>query len=241
MKSSETTKSLKDKKSSKGSTKSPKKKKAKVEQQPQMPEKPEETEHQKMVREEKEKKERLDRQDRAATALTRMRRNDLVKECVLRGLSPELAVNYDNLKLSSWFMEHLDDGQDLNRLQEYDEYVDKELDKRGAKKGESLRHPIFKLGLGNMDDMDDKDTRKTVNTTKVRPEKVDAEGKPKEKRVKDESLGGIYSGTKKAATFECAKKGIPLEETYNLVRAKFPEANEKSMKIWYNKALKELK
>ena len=58
----------------------------------------------------------------------------------------------------------------------------------------------------------------------------------KEKVVKEKTEQGIYSGTKKALTYQCQKEGKTVEETITIVKETFEDASDKSIKIWYRKA-----
>src|SRR5690606_35791377 len=92
------------------------------------------------------------REERAYRQLQNMKRREVQAACISRGLDFELAVSYSNLQLSSFFTKNLDNPQNPQLLNEFDEWLDKKLEERGYKKGESVRSPIFKLGVsGNPD------------------------------------------------------------------------------------------
>jgi hypothetical protein len=110
------------------------------------------------------------------------------------------------------------DNPELLRL--YDDWLDNELIMGG---NGDLVHSSLRLGyVGDREDDEDK-------PKKIKPE-------PKAKVKKEKTAEGIFSGTKKALTFKCEKDGKTLEETISMVMENFPDAAEKSIKIWYKKS-----
>ena len=59
----------------------------------------------------------------------------------------------------------------------------------------------------------------------------------KEPRKKD--ANGLFQGTKKSYTYELQKKGKTLDQVITKVTRKFPDAQTKSIRIWFNKSKKE--
>lgn len=210
-----------------------KKKKKKKPKEEVQQEQPVETEAEKNRREYREAAEKRSREERGLRLLTKLKRKDLVKECIIRGL-PYHMGGESSPKLSGWLIQNLDNGQDITRLNEYDAYREQELIKSGhLDENKVLLHPSLKYGVtGNSEDWEDKVvfTKHSKKSDKV---KLD---KPRVKREKDES--GVYKGTKKALTFKLALEGKALDDVIDAVLEAFPEANDKSISIWYKRALK---
>lgn len=203
---------------------------------------PEETEAQKNARKRREDAEKLERTERAFRQLQYMKRRDLLKECVLRGMPFEMSYE-STPTLSGWFTDNLDNGQDNNRLIEYDVWREQQLEARGIKKGDALLHPDLRLAItGNIDKMDDHNLRRSTKSIKApKPDNPDKPPKATKPRGAKDDETGVQSGTRKAMIFSLAKKGVPLDDAIKQTEAVFGqgEVNTKSAKIWYNKALKQ--
>ena len=65
--------------------------------------------------------------------------------------------------------------------------------------------------------------------------------KPKEKKKRQRDERGLVAGTKKSYTFELTSKGYDLERVTRRVLKKFPDANAKSISLWYRKAKRGVK
>jgi ATP-dependent exoDNAse (exonuclease V) beta subunit len=65
--------------------------------------------------------------------------------------------------------------------------------------------------------------------------------KPKEKKKRQRDERGLVAGTKKSYTFELTAKGYDLERVTRRVLKKFPDANAKSISLWYRKAKRGVK
>ena len=164
--------------------------------------------------------------DELRVPIENMTYKDLKRAVVARGMNFEDVVAGDFYKLNSWLHKNYSNDVDLELLNQYDEWMDNELKGLGQT---DLVHPSLRLGY-----IGDKDTEE--NSIKLK--KVKQEKKPKEKREKTEN--GLFKGTKKALTFECATKGMNLENTIKKVMKNFDDASEKSIKIWFKKAKREL-
>lgn len=147
---------------------------------------------------------------------------DLQRQCVIRGMPFHDVVEATVLNLHSFLIQNWDNSVDRNKLIEFDVWMDQELTDIGRA---DLIHPMLNLGHTIKDD---------GGIVKKKVKKIKSEKKKKRERTED----GIFKGTKKAYTFELAKKGHSKDEVIDMVLEKFPEANEKSISIWYNKARK---
>lgn len=149
---------------------------------------------------------------------------DLQRQCIIRGMDFNELCESSVLNLHSFLINNWDAPINRNRLSEFDNWYNAELKEIGC---DDLIHPLLDLGHTINND--------TGETVKRRVKKIKPEKKVKRERTED----GIFKGTKKAYTFELAKKGLKKSKVIDLVLEKFPEANEKSISIWFNKAKKQ--
>lgn len=145
---------------------------------------------------------------------------DLKKACVLKGMEFTEVIASDFWSLQSWLHKNRTNKDNPELLRLYDDWLDNELILGG---NGDLVHASLRLGYVS-DREDDEDRPK-----KIKPE-------PKEKVKKEKTEQGIFKGTKKALTFQLEKEGKTLEQTLKEVMDKFPDAAEKSIKIWYKKS-----
>lgn len=176
------------------------------------------------------------RQERVLDMLGMMKHKDLVIACVSRGLPPEEVVKLDHNGLGSFFLNNYDNSENPELLVEYDIWVEKELKLRGYKDGDALLSPCLKLGYVGKGDLSD--VPKKIIEPGVETKKIPDEAKEKVKREKDETTG-VVVGTKKNLTYTLAQSGMELSEAITQVKQQFPDAQEKSIKIWFKRALKE--
>jgi hypothetical protein len=174
-------------------------------------------------------------EDRVNRVLQNLTHRELQRECVLRGLESENVVGWSHHKLVSWFHEHFDDGQDFNRLTLHDAWVDGKLKEKGYKQGDALFSPALKFGYTG--DVSKVDRVKAPKAEKQVPSR--SSSKPP---VEVDEVTKVRKGTKKSLTYDCAVKDkLSLEDTIAAVKEAFPDAEEKSIKIWYKRALREVK
>lgn len=171
-------------------------------------------------------------EDRVFRVLQNLTHRDLQRECVLRGLDSESVVEWSHHKLVSWFHEHFEDGQDFNRLTLHDTWVDSKLIERGYKRGDALLSPALKFGYtGDIAKMDKVKSPKPENSVPSRNKKPP---------VEVDAITKVRKGTKKSLTYDSAvKEKLSLEDTIKRVKESFPDAEEKSIKIWYKRSLKD--
>ena len=177
------------------------------------------------------------KQERILDMLGMMKHRELVIACVSRGLGFDQVIKLDHNGLGSFFVNNFDNTENPSLVIEYDNWLDRELEKRGHKEGDAMRSPLLRLGYVGKGDLSDAPTKIVepgANNKKIPEEaKVD-----KVKREKDESTG-VVSGTKKNLTYKLAKSGVELSEVVSKVKEAFPDAQDKSIKIWYKRAKKE--
>lgn len=156
---------------------------------------------------------------------------DLKRECVIRGKPFMDVLKNDIPGLSNWLRYNFDLPIDHNLLDTFDDWQEDQIKESMLARGdydETLLHPSLRLGFIAERDDDGKVTKRKRAKTLV------GRKKKKRERTKD----NIYNGTKKAYTFELQREGLTREEVILMVKDKFPEAVDKSIGIWYNKAKK---
>lgn len=158
----------------------------------------------------------------AIAAMADMKYPDLKRACIIRGMPFEDVVRGDFPRLGSWLNKNYMVKTNSKLLDEFDEWNRADMIARGYPPDE----PMIRYGFIDTDP----DTGETIIK---RPRKI-----KKDKVRRERTEQGLFKGTKKELTFQCAMEGKTLEETNEIVIEKFPEAVEKSIRIWYNKAKK---
>lgn len=149
---------------------------------------------------------------------------DLKKECIVRGMEFEKVINSDFPNLTSWLIKNIQSEKDPLLLEKYDDYIDDKLRDGG---NEYLIHPSLRLGYVSSGN-DDRETPKVKSKTQVKEKEEIKKPRKKDKR-------GIIKNTKKSLTGRLQGKGYPVSKVIKRVKRRFPDANEKSIKIWYRK------
>lgn len=150
---------------------------------------------------------------------------ELKREAVIRGMPFPDVVNADVHRLI-YYIEHSNEKPNISLIDKFDDWVDGQLEMVGYKKGSSMRSPRLRLGFIGEDDEDGNPKTKRIKGIPKPPKKA--------KRERDES--GLFKGTKKSYTYELYNRGFSLERVNKRVLRKFPDASEKSIKIWYGAA-----
>lgn len=181
----------------------------------------------------------------ALDKLSMFNHKDLQTECIERGMEFNKIVEDSHSRLAEWFIEHFEDGKDPTNLDKYDIWVDEQLEKRGHKKGDAIMHPSLRFGLTKLEIIPDKTLFKPqIQNNEKGPEipRNSDKGiqKPTEKRQTD-TITGVKSGTKKNLTYTLTYEGVEIAEIIKKVKLQFPDAEEKSLKIWNKRALKQMK
>lgn len=118
-------------------------------------------------------------------------------------------------------------------IYEYDKWVLEQLDNSGVPKDDALRSSRLRLGfVGEEDEEGNKIKRKRIPGIKLSKVKKSA-------RERDDF--NLIKGTKKSYTWELTKKGYDVDRITRRVKKKFPDANEKSIKLWYRACIREMK
>lgn len=169
--------------------------------------------------------------------LSKLKFQDLKSECIQRGMPFEDIVNSDWHGLKSFIVDNLDGTKDPSKLEEFENWVEAKLLEKGYDKDDAL--VTFKEFTSNSN----KDEREESKSTAAKDSKVSKKPKGEKKaktkkRQRDDS--GLFKGTKKHYVYEGVQKGASIEKVIKKTLAKFPDAKEKSIRIWYRKAKKEL-
>lgn len=149
--------------------------------------------------------------------LNKLKLVDLQRECIMRGL-PFDKIGEGVPYLQTFFI------RAWNTVEPKPELLNQFDDWRKA----NIIHtdvPFIPLGF--------RETDEEGNTVKVK--KPRGIKKKKKKRERNKQFG-IFSGTKKELTYRSQVEGLTLEETINRVKEVFPDANDKSISIWYKKS-----
>jgi len=155
---------------------------------------------------------------------------DLKREAVIRGMAFQDVVEANIYSLIS-FIESSLSKPDLSLIDQFDDWVDNQLELIGYSADNAMRHPQLRLGFIGEKDEDGNITKHKRIKGLTKPKKV--------KRERDEA--GLYKGTKKSYTFELARRGKSLEKVNARVLKKFPDASLKSVSIWFRTANREAK
>lgn len=172
--------------------------------------------------------------ERAEYEVTRMKHKDLQRACVGRGMDFQQVVESGIPELHKWFVLNYDRAQSLILINEFDDWKELQLRNAGHDKDSPYFHPALRLGFIAGRDEDGN----SLGTKKPRLKGLKKEEKPKKERVAGFK---IFAGTKKAMTYQLTKDKLTLLEIIEKVMAQFPDANEKSISIWYKRCLKEIK
>lgn len=155
---------------------------------------------------------------------------NLKRECIIRGLPFGEVGNMSVLNLQSWFLKHFDNPIDVSSLEAYDLWVEKVLRDRGC--DEALLASTFRLSAVG---------ERAESGEIIKKRRVKLLG-PKVKKKKERTPEGLFKGTKKSFTYELAKDpAMNRVEAIKLVQEQYPEAKEKSIGIWFNRARKQIK
>lgn len=125
------------------------------------------------------------------------------------------------------YIERSTNKPDKNLINLYDEWMDKQLENIGYSKTDPLRSSKLRLGFLGEEGEDGKRKNKRVPGIK----------KPKEKkppRERDEY--NLIKGTKKSYVWELVGKGFDLDRVTRRMKKKFPDANDKSITLWFRTA-----
>lgn len=160
---------------------------------------------------------------------------DLKRQAVILGMPFPDVCSSGIFGLIS-FIDKSENEPDPSLIDKYDEWIERHFDGCGVPKDDPIRSPRLRLGF--IGDEVDPETGEVVKKQR----RIPGVKKPKVKKPKKQkdSFGHIV-GTKKQYTWDLAQKGYDLERVIRRVQKKFPEANPKSIQLWYRAAKRALK
>ena len=163
--------------------------------------------------------------------LMKMKFKDLKRECVIRGMLFEDVIESTQPTLANFFRTHFYEDVQHDLLDEFDDWQEDEIKKAVLAKGgdpSDIIHPSLRLGFIAERDEDGNVTKRKRARTIVK----------KKKKRRERTAQGVFSGTKKALTFQLQKDGHDKKTVTKMVLGQFPDASEKSISIWFNKSKK---
>lgn len=172
---------------------------------------------------------------RASSVGNHMTYRDLKRQAITLGMPFPDACGCGIFGLIN-YIDHAKTEPDPTLIDKYDKWIEHHWDEIGLPANDPLRHPNLRLGfIGNEVDPE-------TGEVKQKQRRVPGLKKPKKGKPKTEKDSfGHVKGTKKQYTWELAHKGYELPRVIRRVLKKFPEANEKSISLWYRAAKREIK
>jgi hypothetical protein len=164
-----------------------------------------------------------------AKDVSNMKYKDMQIVCITRGMLFEDVVSSDWHRLNQFYHDNLHVKPDRSLLDDFDDWMDGQMEGRGYDKDHPLRSKYLRKGF--IGEYDEEGNIKEVKKPRIK-------GLQKVRVKKERNELGMIKGTKKDLTFTCFKEGKTLQETIKAVISSFPDAVEKSIRIWYNKAKK---
>lgn len=155
--------------------------------------------------------------------VNKMNYKNLKRNCVARGMPFIEVIGATIPTLQNWLHDNYHKPISTELLNEYDEFIENNLREAGA--GDIIYNQL-RLGY-----IGDRSEDEEVLKLRVKKEK--------RVRVKKERDDNGVKGTKKHLTYKLTKEGLSLTKIVGKVRKEFGEINEKSIKIWYNRAKKQ--
>lgn len=150
---------------------------------------------------------------------------DIKRQAIILGMPfPDATGNSIGALLN--FINRTDNQPDPSLIDKYDDWMDQQLSDIGYAKDDPIRSSRLRLGF--LGDEQEDGSRRARRIKGIK--------KPKEKKKREKDERGLLTGTKKSYTFELASKGYDLDRVTRRVLKKFPEANPKSISLWYRKA-----
>ena len=147
-------------------------------------------------------------------------------ECIGRGMDFVQVVESDFPTLNNWLSNNYLEPTDPTLVSKYDDFIDEFLTNSGK---DYLVHPSLRLGF--IGDNSDERQSKVISENKKNHKKSNTNTNKGNRREKDKN--GIVKATKKSLTFKLQKKGFPFEKVKKRVLRRFPDANVKSLKIYF--------
>lgn len=156
---------------------------------------------------------------------------DAQRQAVVLGMPFIDVVNSDWGRLQSYIYK-THNTPDPSLLDKYDDWMDEHLASIGYAKNDPMRSDKLRLGYLGED----------PETGEKRRKRVRGIPKPREKKApRERDEHNLIKGTKKSYVFELTSKGYDIERIKRRVLKKFPDANEKSIKLWHTAAKRKMR
>lgn len=156
---------------------------------------------------------------------------DVQRRAVVLGMPFIDVVNSDWGRLESFILKTTN-NPDPSLLDKYDDWMDEHLANLGYDEKDLMRSNKLRLGYLGED----------PETGEKRRKRVRGIPKPREKKApRERDEHNLIKGTKKSYTFELTSKGYDIERIKRRVLKKFPDANEKSIKLWHTAAKRKMR
>lgn len=169
----------------------------------------------------------LDNLTSAEKELANFRLPDLKRQIIMRGY-PFAAIGETGvLEMQQYFLANYHKPKDPDLLEKYDDWFDDYCKTKGL--DPCYAHPALRLSSIAERDEDGK----VIKYKRI--------GIKKKKKKRERTNDGLFTGTKKAYTYELVKEGNDKADIVEMVLEKYPEAKEKSIIIWINRAKRSLK
>ena len=171
----------------------------------------------------------------ASSAGSHMTYRDLKRQAIVLGMPFPDACGCGIFGLIN-YIDHAQTEPDPTLVDKFDKWIEHHWDEIGLPPNDPLRSPRLRLGF--IGDEVDPETGEVIQKQR----RVPGLKKPKNKKpkVEKDSFGHV-KGTKKQYTWELTKRGYDLERVTRRVKKKFPDANEKSISLWFRAAKREYK
>lgn len=125
------------------------------------------------------------------------------------------------------YINNSEEKPDKSLIDKYDDWMDKQLENIGYSKDNPLRSSRLRLGF--LGEEGENGQRKIKRVPGIK--------KPREKKPpRERNEFNLIKGTKKSYVWELTSKGYDIDRVIRRMKKKFPEANEKSINLWYRMA-----
>lgn len=156
---------------------------------------------------------------------------DAQRMAVVLGMPFVDVVNSDWRRLQ-FYINRANQAPDPTLLDKYDDWMDEHLASLGYSEKDPLRSNRLRLGYLGED----------PETGEPRRKRVRGIPKPRIKKApRERDEHNLIKGTKKSYVFELTSKGYDIERIKRRVLKKFPDANEKSIKLWHTAAKRKIR
>lgn len=154
---------------------------------------------------------------------------DLKRKAIVLGMPFPDAVKAGVFDLLH-YIQASEEIPDPTLIDKYDEWMDQQLENLGYPKNDVLRNHRLRLGFLGEETVEGKRKSKRVPGIK----------KTKKKAPRERDEFNLIKGTKKSYVWELTSKGYDIDRIIRRMKKKFPDANEKSINLWYRNAKRKL-